>query len=313
MSVQEDGLTGCAFGFSLTVRDCPPDPESWSLLVKSFSDALMQAYRTPLPRAVRLHWLTEWQKRRCPHLHGVVWLPDMSKDEAAVVVAWVKALWVERAATWGASPLSQDCKPVFDRGGWFDYLAKHSARGVSNIQRDPSGMPPKWQGRTGRMWGRSGVWPLQEPVRVDDARHHYAFRRILKRVRVVQVRKDLEAAKRLLSNSSPAMRSAVSEPQRAQSGSPVGPQVWFWGMTPTQRTLILFHTLLWASQEARVRRLSSLLGAARRALKSNDRTSSFVRPLSLTLLHWPASEVARLQSVFLSEGVAGADEEHLTK
>ncbi|MGN5699134.1 replication protein, partial [Xanthomonas citri pv. mangiferaeindicae] len=37
---------------------------------------------------VRLHWVTEWQRRGVPHLHCAIWFPDLY-DLVTPIDAWV--------------------------------------------------------------------------------------------------------------------------------------------------------------------------------------------------------------------------------
>ncbi|WP_213058401.1 rolling circle replication-associated protein, partial [Escherichia coli] len=69
-SVHVPDLTGAAVAFTLTIRDCPPSSEDWKILRENFIKRLRRA------GMVRLHWLTEWQQRGVPHLHGIAYFPD---------------------------------------------------------------------------------------------------------------------------------------------------------------------------------------------------------------------------------------------
>jgi hypothetical protein len=66
-SVDETKLTGHGCAVTLTIRDCPPSAQDW----KRLREALFVRLRRM--GLVRAHWLTEWQRRGVPHLHGALW------------------------------------------------------------------------------------------------------------------------------------------------------------------------------------------------------------------------------------------------
>lgn len=166
--------------FSLTVRDVPPTPDHWRRLRESFFRALRRCGVT------QVIWLTEWQARGAPHLHGIVVLP------AGTTVANFLALWVRVAAPFRASHGGQDAKPIYDALGWCEYLGKHSARGVHHYQRNRRNIPASWQGKTGRMWGRLGSWTIRDPVPVScDHRSFFRLRRVLRGKAISEARSRL--------------------------------------------------------------------------------------------------------------------------
>lgn len=171
--------------FTLTVRDCPPTAAAWAGIRRAFQRRLERA------GAVRMHWLTEWQRRGVPHLHGCVWFP------AGVPAYAIVHHWLAVADGYGALHRGQNTKPIHDAVGWLKYLAKHADRGMFNYQRAAESIPEGWQKSTGRMWGHTGEWPLVEPQKiVIDQAGGYAFRRICQRWRLAQARADFDDAKR---------------------------------------------------------------------------------------------------------------------
>ena len=76
-SVVESGLTGAGVAFTSTVRDCP-SVEGWKKIRNAF---LMRLRREG---AIRIHWVTEWQRRGVPHLHGVVYFPESIGADCAI-------------------------------------------------------------------------------------------------------------------------------------------------------------------------------------------------------------------------------------
>jgi hypothetical protein len=183
-SVATDQLTGAGYSFTLTIRNCPETPEDWASWCNVYWKRLEAA------GAIRIHWVIEWQRRGCPHLHGSVYFPsDMPlRDVDNVLLDG----WVYR------NPFSpgrgqQRSLPIYDVVGWGQYVAKHAARGVRHYQRSPENIPTHWQGKTGRMWGKRGKWPETAPLRIEledqkgDGGWH-AFRRLVRSYAVAMAR-----------------------------------------------------------------------------------------------------------------------------
>lgn len=194
-SVIPTEFSGRAFSLTLTVRTAPSTPDHWKRLRESFFRRLHHLGITSV------FWLTEWQRRGVPHLHGIVILPckDLQED---VLRSWVKV-----AAKFGAELHAQNIREIYDVRGWNEYLAKHSARGVKNYQRANSGIPAEWQGKTGRMWGYRGTWPTAPPMEFTlDPAVFFRLRRLVrsKAVSVARARQDWKAlgyARRTLKHS----------------------------------------------------------------------------------------------------------------
>jgi hypothetical protein len=179
-----DGAEGYAFTF--TVRDCPPSPAAWQAAIERFQLQMRRRHGS-----FRAHWVIEWQKRQVPHLHGCLFFPRgqaLSADE--IVNGWCYLVG------FGASPSGQHVKPLSDAPvGWFEYVSKHASRGVKHYQRGGEAIPPQWRGRTGRMWGFRGEWPLIPPIklgletdRAGGDKGYYAYRRLVRSVCVAQAR-----------------------------------------------------------------------------------------------------------------------------
>lgn len=171
-----DSLQG--YAVTLTVRDCPPSSDDWKRLRNAYIDRLRRM------GLYRLHWVTEWQRRGVPHLHGAIWLPSS--------VSWGDLLfhWCQVAEKYGASLRGQYCLEINDAIGWFKYLSKHSARGVQHYQRNPENIPPEWQKKTGRVWGKVGIWDTHEPVEFSiSGPAYYRLRRIIRSWRVADARR----------------------------------------------------------------------------------------------------------------------------
>lgn len=170
-SIDERGLTGEGWALTLTVRDCPPTHADWHRAVELY---LQQVGR--LLGTVRVHWVTEWQRRGVPHLHGAIWFPDGTGERFSVVGMLVK-LWMPYAASFGAGERGQMVKPIDGVFGWFQYVSKHAARGVKHYQRASESIPQGWA-KTGRMWSKGGDWPIREPVRLNlDNPGYHVLRR----------------------------------------------------------------------------------------------------------------------------------------
>jgi hypothetical protein len=183
-------LTG--YAVTLTLRDCPDSPDDWK--------ALRNAYMERLRRmgCYRCQWVTEWQRRGVPHLHMAVWLPaGVSSDD--LLLHWVFLTRKYRSELSGQHVLA-----INDDIGWFKYLSKHSARGLSHYQRSPENIPPKWKKKTGRVWGKTGDWVTSDPVDFQlSSEAYYRLRRIVQRWRFADARHSgnvfrIRAAKRML-------------------------------------------------------------------------------------------------------------------
>lgn len=181
MSIQTEKLTGAGVTFTLTLRDCPETPDAWHKMRRAFEKRMVRA------GMLRMHWVTEWQRRGVPHLHGVLWWPEIY-DLHAIVQAWVAV-----AERYGAGVRGQHAAPINDAVGWFQYLSKHAARGVLHYQRAAENIPPGWLGRTGRVWGKVGDWPVRDAIRINLQDQHgdggwFAFRRLCRSWRVADAR-----------------------------------------------------------------------------------------------------------------------------
>lgn len=200
LNVDQDGQWLYGHTFTLTLRECPPDPQEWHRL----RTALVKRLRRQ--GLVRLHWVTEWQRRGVPHLHGVAFSPNQNFGQ------WIIGHWCSVAAEYGALPRAQHTLEVFDFTGWAKYLAKHAARGVNHYQRSQESVPPEWQGNTGRVWGHVGDWEITDPDKVAvDSSTYYRLRRLVRswrksdardsgcRFRIRSARTMLKANERALS------------------------------------------------------------------------------------------------------------------
>ncbi len=152
MSIREDELSGSGVALTLTLRDCPATAAEWHRLRKAWIERMRRA------GMVRLHWITEWQRRGVPHLHAALWLPGHVYDLSTPIRSWC-----EVADFYGAALRGQHARIIDGPVGWFRYLSKHAARGVKHYQRSFENVPEGWQSKTGRVWGHSGDWPLTVP------------------------------------------------------------------------------------------------------------------------------------------------------
>lgn len=168
--VNAQALDGLGFAVTLTVGECPASSDEWHKMRRAF---LKRVERRGL---VRFHWLTEWQRRGVPHLHGMLYFP--AGQDAVQLMADIEAAWLAVSPT--SKPSGQHVKAVTDIVGWFGYLSKHAVRGLRHYQRASSSIPATWT-KTGRMWGRGGDWPVDSALRFvvsNDA--FYRMRRIVR-------------------------------------------------------------------------------------------------------------------------------------
>lgn len=206
----ETDLVG--FAFTFTLRDCPSSSDDWHKLRRALLKRLerMGLYRS--------HWVTEWQRRGVPHLHGVFWFPADSRFKVLSIPALVINHWLAVAGPYGVLPRAQHYSRVYDAVGWFQYVAKHAARGVQHYQRSASNIPEGWK-KTGRMWGHTGHWHTRDPMKLsisDDV--YYRLRRFVRSWRVADARSSgdsfrLQTARAMLKCHNPAISAirGVSE------------------------------------------------------------------------------------------------------
>ena len=200
-SIMEPELSGTGYAVTLTLRDCPPDSATWHRLRRAWEMRMVRA------GMVRMHWVTEWQRRGVPHLHAAVWFPDDASLRAArdcVVPAWL-----DLAGAYGAAVRGQDVHEITGAVGWFQYVSKHAARGVKHYQRSADNVPDAWKLKTGRMWGKIGGWPVRERMRLCVQDQYgdggwFALRRLVRSWRVADARSSgdrrrLRLARQMLS------------------------------------------------------------------------------------------------------------------
>lgn len=182
-SINPHFLSGRSYAFTLTIRDCPEGASDWKVLRETFIKRLRRL------GMLRLHWVTEWQRRGVPHLHGIAFFPDdgMHPDHYRNLIVWH---WLTVAAPYTCNNLGQHVSDVSDLSGWFQYLSKHAARGAAHYQRSSENIPSGWA-KTGRVWGHCGDWPIDEPYQLEVTYDFYfRFRRIVRSWRVCDARAD---------------------------------------------------------------------------------------------------------------------------
>lgn len=187
---------------TLTMASCPDNHEAFFRLREAWLARMRKA------GAVRVHWVVEWQRRGVPHLHTAVYWPE--DHPQAQQGGWIAAgLWLVVAEPYGARRPAQWVELIDGPLGWLQYLSKHAARGVKHYQRQ--GSPAGWE-KTGRLWGRTGEWPTDDPESyVVDWPAYWRYRRLVRAWRVADARaeKNLEVRRRRL----PLARRMLSCPQ----------------------------------------------------------------------------------------------------
>ena len=179
-SIKVDALTGYAYTLTLTLRDCPPDAEAWHRCRRAFVKRLERM------GMIRMHWVTEWQTRGVPHLHGMVYFSEPQNRRTLI------DHWLAVAAPYRAGIKGQDVKDVSNVLGWCKYLAKHASRGYQHYQRAAGNIPKGWE-KTGRVWGYGGNWPIQEPTRYEFGEAaFFRLRRVLRGWAVAQAREPVK-------------------------------------------------------------------------------------------------------------------------
>lgn len=181
-SVIYDDLPGIAMAFTGTIKHCPENSDLWHTMVNNFIKRLKRQ------GMILHHYVTEWQRRGIPHLHGMLFFESASPN-GKILPLVVQEAWLAVSAPYGATNRGIHMAPMTDRLGWAKYEAKHAARGVKYYQRNQEFIPLAWQGKTGRVWGKSRGWPVQKPIRlVADDSVFWCHRRILRSWRIADVR-----------------------------------------------------------------------------------------------------------------------------
>jgi len=177
-SVDSTSLTGFGYAFTFTLRDLPETPAKWYSIRDKFFK------RCARLGVIRYHWVTEWQRRGVPHLHGCLYFPD-SLDYSQLKA--LKAAWCQCVGRYYALQKGQDIKPIDSAVGWLKYLAKHGSRSKHHYQR--SSKPSEWHS-SGRVWGKGGEWPVRHTEH-DLGPLFFAFRRLVRRWRIADARMPL--------------------------------------------------------------------------------------------------------------------------
>lgn len=176
-SVVPDQLSGFGYAFTFTIKDLPPSPADWEKLRQKLVKRLRRM------GFIRLHWLTEWQRRGVPHLHGCVYFPEpLTTDQYQSL----SKHWLAAAESFKPTIQGQNIKPITSAIGWLEYLSKHAARGVYHYQRN--GKPKEWD-KTGRMWGKSGEWPTRMAEAEISMNEFHRLRRMCRSWRIADSRK----------------------------------------------------------------------------------------------------------------------------
>lgn len=157
-----------------------------------------------------IHWVIEWQRRGVPHLHASLFFDDPPIDIQQRIVSH----WLALFGVYGSGRGGQHIQYIHGALGWAQYTSKHAQRGLGHYQRSPENVPADWLGKTGRMWGKRGNWPVIEPMKMqipDDV--FYRFRRSLRSWRKADARASgcrfrIRSARRMLNCNDPKL-SAV--------------------------------------------------------------------------------------------------------
>lgn len=207
-SVDVSRLDGDGYALTLSVGKIVPTPEDFRAMFRSWVERVRRM------GMVRLHWVIEWQRRGAPHLHVAVYFPSGALGRftgAHLVNAWLDS----GASSTGAEFVGQCAKAIDGPVGWLQYLAKHASRGAAMYQRSSAAVPSSWRGRTGRLWGKVGEWPVGAVVRLSIESNrgdggYYALRRMVRGWRLADSRADplvknrprrIQLARRMLQSS----------------------------------------------------------------------------------------------------------------
>jgi hypothetical protein len=178
-SVNTADLDGFGYAPTLTLRDCPPDSQTFHALRRRWIK------RVERKGSARIHWVIEWQRRGVPHMHTAVYF---DRELSALEQHQLTADWVDIASDYGTTLNAQHCAPIDGPAGWLQYLSKHAARGAAHYQRQ--GKPSGWES-TGRLWGHTGSWPVDEALSFDVPQEAlFRFRRMVRSWRIADARAE---------------------------------------------------------------------------------------------------------------------------
>lgn len=198
-SIELEKLTGVGLALTLTVRDVPPSAEDLEKTRKAWVRKMLKA------GAIRLTYVMEWQARRAPHFHVATYFPEARPG----LGKWCLDQWRQVAAKYRPRVVGQKATPITDANGWNQYTSKHLQKSVRDYQRSNDNIPPEWDG-TGRLWGRSGTWPIGEEQEIDlRKKEFYRVRRVAHRLRRAQARSSRNP--RRISRSRRSMKRSPRE------------------------------------------------------------------------------------------------------
>lgn len=188
-SARIDKLPRIGITLTLTVRDLPASAHEWSRIRNLWLN------RVRASGAICFHWVTEWTRRGVPHLHAVVFY-DLRHWNENWTLQWdLTDEWTAITAHLGSGPQGQCAKKMTEASGWFQYVAKHSARGAAHYQRQMASLPDTWD-TVGRVWGKGGDWETSE-IDVDVSMEvFHQLRRLVRGWLVAQARSDLARERR---------------------------------------------------------------------------------------------------------------------
>lgn len=182
-SVVYSGLTGLGLAFTGTIKDCPETPDDWHRMRLAFIKRLKRL------GLIRHHWVTEWQRRGVPHLHGMLFFPECSGSDYVRLVTAIRNAWLDLAEPYRGISRGVHIVPMTDAKGWAEYEGKHATRGCIHYQRRKENIPEKWQSKTGRVWGKGGDWPTEAAMGfAADGPVFRRYRRLIRSWRIAEAR-----------------------------------------------------------------------------------------------------------------------------
>lgn len=170
-SVDYESMGEChGVAITVTIRDTPETEAKWLSARSEFLRFLRG-----IPGFWGLHWVTEWTKRGVPHLHIGLWTVGRLDARQRFEI---RREWVRIAEAMGTTMLAQHVGDIpKGRRAWDRYCGKHSARSVQHYQRQ--GLPDGWR-RTGRLWGKDGLWETREDRYLLNGPASIQMRRLVK-------------------------------------------------------------------------------------------------------------------------------------
>ena len=183
---------------TFTMQKCPPSARHLSAARKNFLEACRRCGMD------LFHYNTEWQLRLnkslpdylygkpVPHYHMALMFPE--SVDFGFIEGEVRRHYERIFYDFGISQKAQYITPIYDPVGWLMYSSKHTARGLSHIQKSNASIPKEFYAGTGQLWGKGGDWPCSVELMFLMQSEFWRLRDLLRGKALSEARDVLHAA-----------------------------------------------------------------------------------------------------------------------